>query len=148
MKIQQQNSYNPNMKALYFTKARPLYNSAIKYCNEKITDQGTKYVEDNSAKLTPIIKEAFTENSFIKKMAEKYETFVQYMGEKYDMNMGGFKSSARIYVTKTEKDVTTSDSYTYSAKDVYSPNGARLKLFADIEQNLSFEELNKELGCL
>ena len=66
MKIQQQNSYNPNMKALYFTKVRPIVAEAVKYKNQKVTQNGIKYVEDTSAKLTPIMREAFEENRFIK----------------------------------------------------------------------------------
>jgi DNA-binding response OmpR family regulator len=53
MRIQQQNSCNPNMKALYFTKAFPKRNDSFKYINEKITKSGIGYVEDKSAKLTP-----------------------------------------------------------------------------------------------
>ena len=62
MKIQQQNSYNPNMKALYFTKVAP----TSKFNYPSITETGIKYIEDNSAKLTPIMKEALEENRFIK----------------------------------------------------------------------------------
>ena len=47
MKIQQQNSFNPNMKALYFTKAMPT-KRGVDYINQKVTLDGIKYVEDNS----------------------------------------------------------------------------------------------------
>ena len=47
MKIQQQNSYNPNMKALYFTKVRPIVAEAVKYKDQKLTQNGIKYVEED-----------------------------------------------------------------------------------------------------
>ena len=78
MKIQTQNAYNPNMKALYFTKTVPMKSPTVDYINQKITNMGVKYVEDNSAKLTPLVREAFAENSFIKYLVEKFDVFVNY----------------------------------------------------------------------
>lgn len=139
MRIQQQNSYNPNMKALYFTKALPTRNPSVVYNDLKFSESGIKYVEDTSAKLTPVIKEAFAENYFIKHLAEKYECFVEYMGERYDMVYEHFNSMARIYVAGAEIPQKNMFFYTYSAKDKLSPEGARLRLLADIEANLCLE---------
>ena len=144
MKIQQQNSYNPNMKALYFTKTAPVKDISLtrninKWNGEVLTNNRTFFIDDNSAKLTSIMREAFFENSFIRNLSDKYETFVQYMGEKYDIQMGTFNSSAKIYITSQNKISNKIDTYTYLAKDKFSPEGARLKLLADIEENLCVE---------
>ena len=117
MKIQQQNSYNPNMEALYFTKVRPIVAEAVKYKDQKVTQNGIKYVEDTSAKLTPIMREAFEENRFIKNWAEKFDVFVQYLGERF--GYGAFGSSANIHVVRKEKDWFLSDSYLFNAHDNY-----------------------------
>ncbi len=138
MKIQQQNSYNPNMKALYFTKVIPSISKTIKYKNQIITESGIKYVEDNSERLTPMMKEALRENSVIKNLAEKYETFVQYMGEKYNISWGMFNSDAHIHVIDSKKNERCV--YSFSAKDKYTPEGARVRLLADIESGLTITE--------
>ena len=130
MKIQQQNSYNPNMKALYFTKVRPIVAEAVKYKDQKVTQNGIKYVEDTSAKLTPIMREAFEENRFIKNWAEKFDVFVQYLGERF--GYGNFSSSANIHVVRQEKDWLLSDSYLFNAQDNYTPEGARYRLLENI----------------
>ena len=139
MKIQRQNSYNPNMKALYFTKIQPTRNPSVIYDDIKFSECGIKYVEDTSAKLTPILKEAFAENFFVKKLAEKYDCFVQYLGEHYDIKMGNFNSEAKIYIAGAEIPHSKMFSYTYCAKDRFSPEGSRLRLLADIEENLCLE---------
>jgi hypothetical protein len=124
MKIQQQNSYNPNMKALHFTKVYPTVAEAVKYKDQKLTQNGIKYVEDTSAKLTPIMREAFEENRFIKKLAEKFDVFVQYLGERFDY--GAFCTSANIHVVrKGEEGCLLSDFYIFNAQDEYTPEGAR-----------------------
>ena len=130
MKIQQQNSYNPNMKALYFTKVRPKRTDGFQYINEKITKSGIRYVEDKSAKLTPIMREAFEENLFIKNIAEKFDVFVQYLGERF--SSGNFDSSASLHVVREENGSVLSDSYIFGASDKYTPDGARLRLLNDI----------------
>ncbi|MBE7703033.1 MAG: hypothetical protein E7Z89_03170 [Cyanobacteria bacterium SIG28] len=129
MKIQQQNSYNPNLKALYFTKTYPIRTDAY-YKDCKSTKLGMKYVEDTSAKLTPIMKEAFQENCFIKNLAEKYDVLVEYLGEKF--NLGTFDSSAFIYVVHNEEDLVKLDRYFFSSVDEYTPEGARFRLLSDI----------------
>ena len=121
MKIQQQqNAYNPNMQALYFTKVRPIVAEAVKYKDQKVTQNGIKYVEDTSAKLTPIMREAFEENRFIKKLAEKFDVFVQYLGERFEY--GGFCTSANIHVVrKGEEGWFLSDSYIFTINIIPNP---------------------------
>ncbi len=130
MKIQQQNSYNPNMKALYFTKVRPIVAEAVKYKDQKVTQNGIKYVEDTSAKLTPIMREAFEENRFIKNWAEKFDVFVQYLGERF--GYGDFNSFANIHVVRKEEGRFLADSYIFNAQDNYTPEGARYRLLENI----------------
>ena len=145
MKIQQQNSYNPNMKALYFTKVLPRMSEAVKYKNQKVTQTGIKYVEDTSAKLTPIMREAFEENRFIKKLAEKFDVFVQYLGERFDY--GVFCTSANIHVVrKGEEGWLLSDSYIFNAQDNYTPEGARYKLLYNIAREESVDKSTYTLG--
>ena len=144
MKIQQQNSYNPNMKALYFTKVRPIVAEAVKYKDQKVTQNGIKYVEDTSAKLTPIIREAFEENRFIKKLAEKFDVFVQYLGERFSFE--AFCSSANIHVVRQEKDWLLSDSYLFNAQDRYTPEGARYRLLENIAREESVDKSTYILG--
>jgi len=144
MKIQQQDSYNPNMKALYFTKVRPRMSEAVIYKNQKVTQTGIKYVEDTSAKLTPIMKEAFEENLFIKNLAEKFDVFVQYLGERF--GYGGFSSSAKIHVVCKEEGCFLADSYFFDAQDNYTPEGARYKLLYNIAREESDGKSTYTLG--
>ena len=144
MKIQQQNSYNPNMKALYFTKVHPIMTEVLKYKNQKITQNGIKYVEDTSAKLTPIMKEAFEENHYIKKLAEKFDVFVQYLGERF--SFGAFGSSASIHVVRQEEGWIISDSYIFNAQDKYTPEGARYRLLENIAREESVDKSTYTLG--
>ena len=144
MKIQQQNSYNPNMKALYFTKVLPMKSPTVDYINQKITKSGIKYVEDTSAKLTPIMKEAFQNNSFIKGLAEKFDVFVQYLGEYFKSD--GFGSSASIHVIREENKSTLSDSYIFTAEDKYTPEGARYRLLDKIRSEQPVDKSTYKLG--
>ena len=144
MKIQQQNSYNPNMKALYFTKAFPKRNDGFKYINEKITKSGIGYVEDKSAKLTPIMKEAFAENRFIKNLAEKFDVFVQYLGESFSFD--SFGSSTSIHVVRQEDNQVLSDSYIFTASDKYTPEGARFRLLDKIRSEQPIDKSTYALG--
>ena len=143
MKIQKQNSYNPNMKSLYFTKAQPLFTKHLSYENPqgmKTTKSGIRYIKDNSAKLTPIMKEALTENSLIKNLSKNFETFVLYAGERYSEFSEQFSSSVTIYIRK-EEDVNGNGQYiTKTADDKYTPEGARLKLLAKLN-NTDYEML-------
>ena len=145
MKIQQQqNAYNPNMQALYFTKVRPIVAEAVKYKDQKVTQNGIKYVEDTSAKLTPIMREAFEENRFIKNLAEKFDVFVQYLGERFDF--GVFCTAANIHVVRKEKDWLLSDSYIFNAQDKYTPEGARYRLLDKIAREESVDKSTYTLG--
>ena len=144
MKIQTQNAYNPNMKALYFSKTIPMRSEATNYINQKITKTGIKYVEDKSAKLTPIMKEAFAENRFIKRLAEKFDVFVQYMGESFSYD--SFGSSASIHVVRQEEDLILSDSYIFTANDKYTPEGARYRLLDKIRSEQPIDKSTYKLG--
>ena len=144
MKIQTQNAYNPNMKALYFTKAFPKRNDGFKYINEKITKSGIGYVEDKSAKLTPIMKEAFAENRFIKNLAEKFDVFVQYLGESFSFD--SFGSSTSIHVVRQEDNQVLSDSYIFTASDKYTPEGARFRLLDKIRSEQPIDKSTYALG--
>lgn len=144
MKIQQQNAYNPNMQALYFTKVRPIVTKTLKYKNQNVTQTGIKYVEDTSAKLTPIMREAFEENRFIKNLAEKFDVFVQYLGERFDF--GVFCTAANIHVVRKEKDWLLSDSYIFNAQDNYTPEGARYRLLENIAREDYVDKSTYTLG--
>ena len=61
MKIQQQNEYNPSMQALYFTKSVPTKSLLNLREGHVFTENRTQYLKDESAKLTPVIKEAIAE---------------------------------------------------------------------------------------
>ena len=146
MKIQQQKTYNPNMKALYFTKNIPskaAKNEIIKR-NELLAENGIKFIKDESAKLTPIMKEAFAENRFIKKLAEKFDVFVQYHGEGF--RFGCFCSSANIHVVRKEEGYVLSDSYIFNAQDNYTPEGARYRLLEKIAREESVDKSTYPLG--
>ena len=147
MKIQQQNSYNPNMKALYFTKSFP--RKLAKYeklkNEEMLANNGVAFIKDGSAKLTPIMKEAFEENRFIKKLAEKFDVFVQYLGERFDYSV--FCTSANIHVVrKGEEGWLLSDSYIFNAQDKYTPEGARYRLLYNIAREESVDKSTYTLG--
>ena len=144
MKIQQQNSFNPNMKALYFTKAHPKRNASLNYINQKITKSGIEYVEDKSAKLTPIMREAFEENQFIKKLSEKFDVFVQYLGERF--SFGAFGSSATVHVVRKEEGYFLSDSYIFNAQDKYTPEGARYRLLESITREEPIDKSTYTIG--
>ena len=144
MKIQQQNSYNPNMKALYFTKTVPMCSKTANYVDQKITKIGVKYVEDKSAKLTPVMKEAFEENRFIRNLAEKFDVFVQYLGERF--SYGSFISSAFIHVVSQNDDLILSERYNFSANDAYTPEGARYRLLDKIETKQPADKQTYKLG--
>ena len=146
MKIQQQNSYNPNMKALYFTKSFP--RKLAKYeklkNEEMLANNGVAYVKDTSAKLTPIMREAFEENHFIKNLAKKFDVFVEYLGERF--NFGVFSSSANIQVIRQEEDLFFSDSYIFNAQDQYTPEGARYRLLDNIAREDFVDKSTYPLG--
>ena len=144
MKIQQQNNYNPNMKALFFTKVLPMRSGTVDYINQKTTKSGIKYVEDQSAKLTPIVREAFAENSFIKYLANKFDVFVQYLGESFSYD--SFGSSASIHVIREENNSFYSDSYIFAANDKYTPEGARLRLLAKMRGEEYSDKSTYKLG--
>ena len=136
MKVQAINTNNyqqnkPSFKALYFSKKVPTlkYN----YENQKITATGLKYVEDTSAKLTQEIKEAIAENPFIKRVAEKFDTFVDYMGTKFsdsfnksNKTYGNFSSKINVYIVNPEQ--TAMETHIFEGIDMYSPEGSRLRL--------------------
>ena len=141
MKIQQQNSYNPNMKALIFTKSVP--RKLAKYeelkSNEMLANNGIKFIKDESAKLTPIMREAFEENRFIKNLAERFDVFVEYLGERF--GFGVFSSSANIHVVRKGKEgCLLSDSYIFNAQDRYTPGGARYRLLENIAREESVDK--------
>ena len=147
MKIQQQNSYNPNMKALYFTKSLPRVaaKGVVLERDERLANNGIKFIKDESAKLTPIMREAFEENRFIKKLAEKFDVFVQYLGERFDY--GVFCTSANIHVVrKGEEGWLLSDSYIFNAQDKYTPEGARYRLLYNIAREDSVDKSTYTLG--
>ena len=133
--------YNPNMKALYFTKVRPSVSKAINYKKQALTKlSSVKYVPDKSAKLTPIMKEALSEQKFIKKLASKYDALVQYLGEVVEFRTyrgettSVFKSTAFVYaVNPQNKDM---DCYCFSETDCYTPEGARVRLLDSISKGV------------
>ena len=133
MKVQAINTNNyqqnkPSFKALYFSKKVPTlkYN----YENQKITATGLKYVEDTSAKLTQEIKEAIAENPFIKRVAEKFDTFVRYVGTTFDSNFKEFSSKTEVFIVSPNQKAM--ETHVFQATDTFTPEGARLKLLADM----------------
>ena len=107
MKIQQQNSYNPNMKALYFAKTTPLCNKSLNYVNkadQKISKNGFKYLEDKVTDKS--IKKRIANIPFVKEMAKKFETFVVYTenkyGKIYNNQQKEYLSMMEMFVVDTE----------------------------------------------
>ena len=147
MKIQQQNSFNPSMKAVYFTKGQPLFNKAAKYANVagrevKTTPMGTRYFEDT--KITPYLKSRFENIPFIKKLSQKNEIFIQYFGEKKnDMNKGYF-SYTRIRIPNYDKYIVMD----YEAFETHEKDQgiARSKMFISIEEKKWFRATKFENG--
>ena len=135
MKVQAINANNyqqnkPNFKALYFSKTVPTLKHNFE--NQKITATGLKYVEDTSAKLTQEMKEAIAENHFIKRVAEKFDTFVQYIGTEYR----GEEFDTIIKVNIVSQNQKARDIYAYQGIDKLTPEGSRLKALA----NMTYEK--------
>ncbi len=147
MKIQQQNSFNPSMKAVYFTEGQPLFNKAAKYVNAagrevKTTPMGTRYFEDT--KITPYLKWKFEKIPFIKKLSEKNEIFIQYFGEKTGHIGKNFFSYATIRIPNYDKHIVMDyEAYETDEKD---ENLARVKMFSAIEEKKWFRATKFENG--
>jgi len=84
------------------------------------------------------------ENLFIKNLAEKFDVFVQYLGERF--GYGGFSSSAKIHVVCKEEGCFLADSYFFDAQDNYTPEGARYKLLYNIAREESDGKSTYTLG--
>ena len=118
----------PSFKALYFSKTEPTLKHSFE--NQKITATGLKYVEDTSAKLTQEIKEVIAENPFIKRVAEKFDTFVRYVGTTFDSNFKEFSSKTEVFIVSPNQKAM--ETHVFQATDTFTPEGARLKLLADM----------------
>ena len=138
MKIQAiNNNYQqnkPNFKALYFSKKVPTLKH--NYENQKITATGLKYVEDTSAKLTQEIKEVIAENPFIKRVAEKFDTFVSYVGTKFDSNFKEFSSKIDVFIVSPDQKAM--ETHIFQAADKLTPEGARLRVLEDMAKEKHF----------
>ena len=133
MKIQQQNAYNPSMQALYFTKSVPT-KSLLKLQEGHIfTKNRTQYLEDDSAKLTPVIKEAIAETRFVKTLTKTKDVFVKYLGEKFDPAYERFESAMSIYIEQEDKNSKFKYLHVFG-NDKYTPEGARLRMLAKLEE--------------
>lgn len=135
MKIQQQNSSNPSMKAVYFTKGQPLFNKSANYINRgkqlvKTTPNGTKYFEDVSVMLNPALKTKFENIPFIKKLAEKNEIFIQYMGEKYDSSNQNFYSMTTVRIPNYDKSIVMD--YDIFERDTRGTEHAQAKMLKSL----------------
>ena len=146
MKVQQQNSYNPAMKAVYFTEGQPLFNKAANYAKAagrevKSTPMGTRYFEDT--KITPYLKWRFENIPFIKKLSEKNEIFIQYFGEKKESN-ARYYSYTTIRIPNYDKYIVMD----YEAFETYDndPNLARIKMLQSIEEKKWFRATKYENG--
>ena len=133
MKVQARNTNNyqqskPSFKALYFSKKVPTLKH--NYENQKITATGLKYVEDTSAKLTQEIKEAIAENPFIQRVAKKFDTFVDYAGTRFNSLFQTFESKTNVYIVSPDQKAM--ETHVFQATDMLTPEGARLKLLADM----------------
>ena len=133
MKVQAINTNNyqqnkPSFKALYFSKKVPTLKN--NYENQKITATGLKYVEDTSAKLTQEIKEAIAENPFIQRVAKKFDTFVDYAGTRFNSLFQTFESKTNVYIVSPDQKAM--ETHVFQATDELTPEGARLKLLADM----------------
>ena len=118
----------PSFKALYFSKTVPTLKR--NYENQKITETGLKYVEDTSAKLTQEIKEAIAENPFIQRVAKKFDTFVDYAGTRFNSLFQTFESKTNVYIVSPDQKAM--ETHVFQATDMLTPEGARLKLLADM----------------
>ena len=147
MKIQQQNSFNPSMKAVYFTEGQPLFNKAAKYVNAagrevKTTPMGTRYFEDT--KITPYLKSRFENIPFIKKLSEKNEIFIQYFGEKKNGMREGYFSYTTIRIPNYDKYIVMD----YEAFETHEEDLgiARARMFNSIEDKKWFRATKFENG--
>ena len=133
MKVQAiNNNYQQNktnFKALYFSKTVPTLKN--NYENQKITATGLKYVEDTSAKLTQEIKEAIAETPFIQRVAKKFDTFVNYAGTKFNSRFQAFSSKTSVYIVSPDQKAM--ETHVFQGIDKYTPEGARLRAFSDME---------------
>ena len=132
MRIQQQNSYNPNIKALYFAKTTPLCNKALNYVNkadQKLSKNGFKYLEDKV--INPNIKKRIKNIPFVKEMAKKFETFVVYTenkyGKIYNNQQKEYLSMMEMFVVDTENSAVKT--HLIMARDDDSLLMAREKFF-------------------
>ena len=123
-----------NFKALYFSKTIPTLKN--NYENQKITETGLKYIEDTSAKLTQEIKEAIAENPFIKRVAEKFDTFVDYVGTKFDSNFKEFSSKIEVFIVSPDQKAM--ETHVFKATDKLTPEGARLRVLEDMAKEKHF----------
>ena len=136
MKLQQQNGYNLNMKAVYYTEGKPLFNKAINYVNQsskevKQTPNGARYLEDKSARLTAVLKEKFETIPFIKNLSEENEVFIEYLGEDY----GELNSRYNSYATIRVPDYENKTLLQYDIFESHCKNKdlARKKMFFALE---------------
>ena len=147
MKIQQLNSFNPSMKAVYFTDGQPLFNKAAKYVNAagrevKTTPMGTRYFEDT--KITPYLKWRFENIPFIKKLSEKNEIFIQYFGEKKHELRNGYFSYTTIRIPNYDKYIVMD----YEAFETHENDKglARARMLNSIEDKKWFRATKFENG--
>ena len=138
MKVQAiNNNYQQNktnFKALYFSKTVPTLKN--NYENQKITATGLKYVEDTSAKLTQEIKEAIAENPFIQRVAKKFDTFVNYVGTKFNSNFKEFSSKIDVFIVSPDQKAM--ETHIFQAADKLTPEGARLRVLEEMAKEKHF----------
>ena len=84
------------------------------------------------------------ESTTIKNLAEKFDVFVQYLGESFSFD--SFGSSTSIHVVRQEDNQVLSDSYIFTANDKYTPEGARYRLLDKIRSEQPIDKSTYKLG--
>ena len=120
----------PTFKALYFTKTPTIMlNKTAEFMpHEKIstTSKGIRYLKDTE--ISKSLKERFANNSFIKKMAKKYDTFVWFVESKTN---DGFKTWAKI--TRVQHGETELPPHYVIGKSEYTQKTATENMFTALK---------------
>ena len=140
MRISSVNNFeiNPSMKAgLYFTKTSSvLFNKDknVKYItNEvvKISKEGSRYIEDGS--ILPEIKERFAKISFIRDLAEKFDTFVHFHETPKSKRTNQFEHVAYAKVSWADYSKESAEKREFIGRSPISQELATDKMFKNIE---------------
>lgn len=100
----------PNFRSIYFVKYKPVFNKKLTYTqsvkNEcmQTTKAGIKYIEDIN--ISNDLKNAIKNIPCLKKLSEKFETFIQYDEKPTNTTKKGYSSKINIYHKEKEYSQT------------------------------------------